>query len=106
MKEGDILVQKDLANTFEMLIRKKEGSKAFYDGRMVAIADVVQDFGGSMTPDDLSRYEVTTDKPIWGEYHGYDIASMPPPSSGGVFMLQTLKLIDDFHFIAIRSKVV
>jgi gamma-glutamyltranspeptidase/glutathione hydrolase len=96
LKEGDILVQKDLAKTFKLI--RKEGSKAFYDGEIGrAIADVVQDFGGSMTPDDLSRYEVTTDKPIWGEYHGYDIASMPPPSSGGVFMLQMLKLIDDFH---------
>ncbi|WP_252606694.1 gamma-glutamyltransferase [Bacillus paralicheniformis] len=96
LKEGDILVQKDLAKTFKLI--RKDGSKAFYDGEIGrAIADVVQDFGGSMTPDDLSRYEVTTDKPIWGEYHGYDIASMPPPSSGGVFMLQMLKLIDDFH---------
>lgn len=83
LKEGDILVQKDLTKTFTLI--KKEGSKAFYQGKIgEALAGVVQDFGGSMTPDDLSRYEVTTDKPIWGEYHGYDIASMPPPSSGGV----------------------
>ncbi|WP_307893996.1 gamma-glutamyltransferase [Bacillus swezeyi] len=96
LKEGDELVQKDLAKTFKLI--RKEGSKAFYDGEIgSAIADTVQDFGGSMTADDLSRYGVTTDKPIWGEYHGYDIASMPPPSSGGVFMLQMLKLIDDFH---------
>ncbi|MFN2745859.1 MULTISPECIES: gamma-glutamyltransferase [unclassified Bacillus (in: firmicutes)] len=96
LKEGDKLVQEDLAKTFKLI--RKEGSQAFYKGEIgSAVADVVQDFGGSMTSDDLARYDVTTDKPIWGDYHGYDIASMPPPSSGGVFMLQMLKLIDDFH---------
>ncbi|BBP88655.1 hypothetical protein BsIDN1_22730 [Bacillus safensis] len=50
-----------------------------------------------MTTDDLGRYEVKTDKPIWGDYKGYQLASMPPPSSGGVFMLQILKKILD-HF--------
>lgn len=50
-----------------------------------------------MTTDDLGRYEVKTDKPIWGDYKGYQLASMPPPSSGGVFMLQILKILDHFN---------
>ncbi|UAL53773.1 MULTISPECIES: gamma-glutamyltransferase [Metabacillus] len=96
IKEGDKLVQKDLAKTFK-LIRSK-GTDAFYKGEIgQALAGTVQDFGGSMTPDDLKRYNVTIDEPIWGEYQGYKIASMPPPSSGGVFLLQMLKILDDFN---------
>ncbi|RDU38148.1 gamma-glutamyltransferase [Neobacillus piezotolerans] len=95
LQEGDILVQKDLAKTFK-LIRAK-GSDAFYKGDIAkAIADVVQDFGGSMQVSDLQKYDVTIDKPIWGDYQGYQIASMPPPSSGGVFLLQMLKILDEF----------
>lgn len=96
LKEGDKLVQKDLAKTFK-LIRSK-GTDAFYKGEIgQALAGTVQDFGGSMTPDDLKRYNVTIDEPIWGEYQGYKIASMPPPSSGGVFLLQMLKILDDYN---------
>ncbi|WP_316571420.1 gamma-glutamyltransferase [Neobacillus sp. YIM B06451] len=95
LQEGDILVQKDLAKTFK-LIRAK-GSDAFYKEDIAkAIADVVQDFGGSMQVSDLQKYDVTIDKPIWGDYQGYQIASMPPPSSGGVFLLQMLKILDGF----------
>lgn len=50
-----------------------------------------------MTTNDIGRYEVKTDKPIWGDYKGYQLASMPPPSSGGVFMLQMLKILDHFN---------
>ncbi|TCJ05738.1 gamma-glutamyltransferase [Cytobacillus praedii] len=94
--EGETLVQKDLAKTFK-LIRSK-GSDGFYNGPAAnAIANTVQAFGGSMTPGDLKKYHVTIDKPIWGDYQGYEIASMPPPSSGGVFLLQMLKILDDFN---------
>ncbi|MFC0189622.1 gamma-glutamyltransferase [Fictibacillus aquaticus] len=96
IKEGEILVQKDLAKTFKLI--KKDGEKAFYNGKIAtAVADTVQDFGGSMTADDLKRYKTTTDKPIWGDYQGYEIASMPPPSSGGVFLLQMLKTLDSYN---------
>ncbi|MBS4192136.1 gamma-glutamyltransferase [Bacillus sp. FJAT-49705] len=94
--EGEILVQKDLAKTFK-LIRSK-GSDAFYKGPVAeALASTVQKYGGSMTTEDLNKYKVTIDKPIWGDYQGYQIASMPPPSSGGVFLLQMLKILDDFN---------
>ncbi|MED3551243.1 gamma-glutamyltransferase [Cytobacillus praedii] len=94
--EGETLVQKDLAKTFK-LIRSK-GSDGFYNGPAAnAIAKTVQSFGGSMTSGDLEKYDVTIDKPIWGDYQGYKIASMPPPSSGGVFLLQMLKILDDFN---------
>ena len=85
-----------LAKTFK-LIRSK-GTDALYKGEIAeAVADVVQDFGGSMTPEDLAKYDVTVDEPVWGDYQGYEIASMPPPSSGGVFLLQMLKILDGFN---------
>ncbi|QOK27143.1 gamma-glutamyltransferase [Cytobacillus oceanisediminis] len=96
IEEGERLVQKDLAKTLKMI--RAGGTDAFYNGKIAeALAGVVQDFGGSMTPEDLAGYEVTIDEPIWGDYQGYEIASMPPPSSGGVFLLQMLKILDDFN---------
>lgn len=96
LKEGEILVQKDLAKTLKQI--RVHGTDVFYKGEIgQAVSEVVQDFGGTMVPEDLSKYEVTVDQPIWGEYQGYDIASMPPPSSGGVFLLQMLKILDDYN---------
>lgn len=95
LREGELLIQKDLAKTFELI--KTEGTDAFYNGEIgEAIANVVQQYGGSMTTEDLSSYAVTIDKPIWGDYKDYQIASMPPPSSGGVFLLQMLGILDGF----------
>ncbi len=103
IEEGDILVQEDLAKTLK-LIRAK-GSDVFYNGEIgEALSGVVQDFGGSMTVDDLARYDVTIDEPVWGEFQGYDIASMPPPSSGGVFLLQMLGILDGFDLSQYDAK--
>ncbi|MGG0052110.1 gamma-glutamyltransferase [Bacillus atrophaeus] len=96
LKEGDKLVQKDLAKTFKLIWLK--GTDAFYDGKFArTLSNTVQDFGGSMTEEDLENYDVTIDKPMWGEYQGYQIATTPPPSSGGVFLLQMLNILDDFN---------
>lgn len=95
LKEGDILVQKDLAKTFRLI--SKDGTDAFYKGEIgKAIASTVRSHGGSMTEKDLKKYKTTWDKPIWGEFKGYQIASMPPPSSGGVFLLQMLNMLEDY----------
>lgn len=94
LSEGDLLVQEDLANTYRLIA--EHGTDAFYNGEVgEALADVVQEFDGSMTPEDLSQYNVTEDEPVWGEYLGYDIASMPPPSSGGLTMLQMLEMFEE-----------
>ncbi|WP_153730425.1 gamma-glutamyltransferase [Sporosarcina obsidiansis] len=95
LREGDLLVQKNLANTFELI--KLQGTDVFYKGEIAeAIAKAVQQYGGTMTAEDLSSYAITMDKPIWGDYKDYQIASMPPPSSGGVFLLQMLGILDGF----------
>ncbi|MCD7033843.1 gamma-glutamyltransferase [Metabacillus sp. GX 13764] len=96
LKEGDKLVQKDLAKTFRMI--QKEGPDALYKGKIgTALAKEVQKYGGSLSKKDLRKYDITWDKPIYGDYKGYEIASMPPPSSGGIFLLQMLKLLDSYN---------
>ncbi len=95
LAEGDVLVQEDLAKTLNSI--KNNGIDTFYNGEIAkATAGAVEEFGGSMTAEDLSAYEVALDEPIWGQFNGYDIATMPPPSSGGVFMLQMLGMLDSF----------
>src|SRR5699024_7857238 len=74
LQEGDLLIQKDLAHTFKLI--SEQGSDAFYNGEVGdALADVVQDFGGSMTKEDLKKYDITVDDPIRGKYNGYEVAS-------------------------------
>lgn len=94
LEEGDKLVQEDLADTFELIA--EEGTDVFYDGGISeALAKVVQDFDGNIEPSDLNEYDVTGDDPDWGEYEGYDIASMPPPSSGGLTTTQLLNMYEE-----------
>ncbi|RAL21849.1 gamma-glutamyltransferase [Thermoflavimicrobium daqui] len=93
LQEGDKLVQKDLAKTFRLI--QKKGSKALYEGKVAkALVDVVNQKGGKMALSDLKNYHVTTDKPMIAEYEGHKIVTMPPPSSGGVTVLQILKLLE------------
>ncbi|WP_261134365.1 gamma-glutamyltransferase [Bacillus sp. Marseille-Q3570] len=95
LEAGEWLQQKDLAKTLKLI--RAYGTDAFYNGEIgQALADVVQDFGGSMTTEDLANYDVTEDEPVYGDYKNYEIASMPPPSSGGLTLLQMLKLLEDF----------
>ncbi|RNA67640.1 gamma-glutamyltransferase [Alteribacter keqinensis] len=93
--EGEVLVQEDLADTLKKI--RSNGANAFYHGEIAeAIADTVQEFGGSMTTEDLANYQLTIDEPVVGNYKDYTIASMPPPSSGGTFLIQMLKILEDF----------
>ena len=93
--EGDMLVQGDLANTLRMI--SEQGTDVLYHGEIAeAIANTVQEFEGSLAVEDMQNYDVTVDEPVWGQYKDYDIATMPPPSSGGVFLLQMLGILDGF----------
>ncbi|TMW72330.1 gamma-glutamyltransferase [Alteribacter natronophilus] len=95
VQEGDWLVQSDLADTLKTI--RAHGADAFYNGEIAeAIAETVQEFGGSMTADDLANYQLTIDEPVYGDYKDFSIASMPPPSSGGTFLIQMLKILEDF----------
>ncbi|UJL48332.1 gamma-glutamyltransferase [Virgibacillus sp. NKC19-16] len=93
LEEGELLVQEDLADTFRLI--SEQGTDAFYDGEIgEALAEEVEKRDGSMTADDLSNYDVTHEAPVWGDYRGYDIASMAPPSSGGLTLLQMLEMFE------------
>ena len=94
-KSNDILKQPELAATLEAV--RDRGEAGFYEG---AVADKIvaemQRGGGLMTLSDLKNYESVWRKPLVGKYRGYDIVTMPPPSSGGIIMLQMLGMIESF----------
>lgn len=90
---GDTLKQKDLAWSLTQIAR--EGTKAFYRGEVgKKLVQDIQSNGGPMTVQDLESYKVNVTEPVWGTYKGYDVASMPPPSSGGVHLIQMLNILE------------
>jgi gamma-glutamyltranspeptidase/glutathione hydrolase len=95
LKDGDTLVQRDLAATLSAIARR--GSRAFYRGPIAAkIAAAVRAAGGAMTPRDLRDYRAVERPVVRGTYRGYDIVSMPPPSSGGVLLIEMLNILEGF----------
>ncbi|MDO5620969.1 MAG: gamma-glutamyltransferase [Paracoccus sp. (in: a-proteobacteria)] len=94
-RPGDTLVQADLANTLKKIAA--EGPDGFYKGEVAeAIARSVTEAGGNMTPDDLAGYKAIKRDPVRGTYRGYEIVSMPPPSSGGVHLIQILNALEGY----------
>ena len=92
---GDRLVQPDLANTLQAVA--KDGPRAFYEGAIAQkLAAAVQAAGGVMTADDLKAYRAIERTPVRGSYRGYDIVSMPPPSSGGVALIEMLNILEGY----------
>jgi gamma-glutamyltranspeptidase/glutathione hydrolase len=92
---GERLVQADLANTLEAIA--KAGPQAFYTGPIAEkIASAVQAAGGVMTADDLQDYRAVERAPVRGTYRGYDVVSMPPPSSGGVVLVEMLNILEGY----------
>lgn len=92
---GDILVQEDLANSLKLIA--EEGKSAFYQGAIAeAISTEMEANGGLITQEDLADYEPVVREPIRGSYRGYEVYSMPPPSSGGIHLVQILNLLEKF----------
>jgi len=92
-KEGDRLVQGDLAKTLRAIA--DDGADAFYKGWIAArIAEEMKANGGIITTADLAAYKAKERAPIRGTYKGYDIVSMPPPSSGGVALVEMLNILE------------
>lgn len=99
LQPGDRLVQTDLAHTLEAIARRGPGG--FYEGRVAErIAKAVQAAGGLMTVEDLKNYKPVERTPLRGTYRSYDIVSMPPPSSGGILLLQMLNVLEGFKLRA------
>jgi gamma-glutamyltranspeptidase / glutathione hydrolase len=95
LREGDTLVQADLAATLEAIAA--QGPRGFYEGPVAEkLAEAIRDAGGIMTTDDLKAYQPVIRTPVRGTYRGYDIVSMPLPSSGGVGLVETLNILEGF----------
>lgn len=95
LQSGDRLVQNGLANTLEIIA--KQGPDGFYRGDLAAkIAASVRGAGGVMTVEDLANYRTEIRDVIRGNYRGYDILSMPPPSSGGGLLIQILNVLEGY----------
>jgi gamma-glutamyltranspeptidase/glutathione hydrolase len=93
LEVGWRLVQTDLARTLEQIAER--GPRAFYGGEIAeAIAARVQEGGGLITLEDLSTYAPKIREAVHGTYRGYDIYSFPPPSSGGVALIETLNILE------------
>jgi gamma-glutamyltranspeptidase/glutathione hydrolase len=95
LREGDTLVQTDLAATLSAI--STEGRRGFYQGPVAEkLAAAIRDAGGIVTAADLKSYQAIIRAPLRGRYRGYDIVSMPQPSSGGVVLLETLNILEGF----------
>jgi gamma-glutamyltranspeptidase / glutathione hydrolase len=93
---GEILTQKDLARSLDEI--SENGVQAFYSGAIAErIEKFMQENGGLITKEDLTSYKPVIRKPVKGTYRDYEIYSMPPPSSGGVHLIQILNLLEGFE---------
>jgi gamma-glutamyltranspeptidase / glutathione hydrolase len=94
-KTGDILIQSELAQTLRRI--RDHGRAGFYEGKTAdLIVAEMQRGNGFITKEDLKGYEATWRKPIVGKYRGHEIITMPPPSSGGIALLQLFGIVEDY----------
>lgn len=103
--ENDWIQLPDLARTFRLF--KEEGFGAFYKGDIAKqLVNIVSEHGGTITEDDLAHYQIKVKKPVKAHYRGYDIHSMGPSSSGGITIIQILKLLESFDLKNMKSNSV
>ncbi|NIE71769.1 gamma-glutamyltransferase [Pantoea sp. ICBG 1758] len=94
-QKGDRLVQKNLARSLQLIAQ--QGADAFYTGRIAdEIASEMAQHGGLIGKADLAAYRAVERKPVSGTYRGYEVFSMPPPSSGGIHIVQILNILENF----------
>ncbi len=92
---GDLLKQEDLAKTLERIALR--GPKGFYGGETAALIEKeMRANGGLVTRADLEDYKVFRRAPLVGSYRGHEVLSVPPPSSGGVVLLECLNLLEGY----------
>ena len=100
-KQGDTLKQKDLARTLKLISRK--GRAGFYEGKTakLMVAEMRRG-GGLITLEDMKNYHTVIRKAVKGTYRGYEVFSMPPPSSGGVHVVQMLNILEGYDLRALE----
>lgn len=93
--EGDVFKQPELAKTLARI--QKNGAKGFYEGETAKlIADDMKAHNGLITLEDLKNYQAKERTPLRGTYRGFEIISMPPPSSGGIVLFQVLNMLENY----------
>jgi gamma-glutamyltranspeptidase/glutathione hydrolase len=96
-KEGEPIRQPQLAASIKAIAQ--QGHEVFYRGWIAeAIVDVVKKAGGVITLDDFKNYKALWREPLIGSYRGRTVITMPPPSSGGVALLQMLNVVEGYKF--------
>jgi gamma-glutamyltranspeptidase/glutathione hydrolase len=99
---GEIFKQPDLARTLERISKNPDD---FYHGALAhELAAAIQKNGGLVTAQDLAAYEVKEREPIRGSYRGYEIISSPPPSSGGVALVEILNILEGFDLTKLGNR--
>ena len=94
-RPGDILRQPDLARTLDRIMLER--SDGFYRGETARlITDEMRRGGGLITEADLAAYMAREREPVRGRYRGYEVISMPPPSSGGVVLVEMLNILEGY----------
>src|SRR5215475_3279533 len=102
LREGDTLMQPDLAATLSALA--EQGPRGFYEGPVAErMIKAVHQAGGIMTLDDLKSYQPVIRTPVHGNYRGYEIVSMPLPSSGGTVLLETLNILEGYQLSDLKQ---
>ena len=99
--EGDIIFQKDLAETLKRIA--SDGRDGFYKGKTAdLIVNEMKANNGLISHDDLKEYNSVYREPIVGSYRGYTIISMGPPSSGGPLIIQMLNMLENFEIASMK----
>lgn len=94
-KAGEIFKQPELAETLTRL--QKEGPREFYEGHTAKlIVEEMEKHGGIITLEDLKNYSVAIREPLKGSYRGYEVITMPPPSSGGIALIEMLNILEGY----------
>jgi gamma-glutamyltranspeptidase/glutathione hydrolase len=94
-KQGELIRQVDLAETLKEIAQ--QGAEVFYQGRIAAaIVETIKNNGGVMTLDDLKNYKAVWREPLIGTYRNRTVVTMPPPSSGGVAILEMLNILEGY----------
>ena len=92
---GERLKQPELARSLKLIAA--QGADGFYKGETAKkLVKAVNDAGGRMSLEDLADYEAIAREPVKGESRGYEIVSMPPPSSGGIHIIQILNILEGY----------
>ncbi len=101
-EQGEIFRQPELARTLERISARPDD---FYKGALAReLAAAMQSGGGLITAQDMAEYEVKERQPIRGSYRGYEIISAPPPSSGGITLIETLNILEGYDLSRLGNR--